>query len=63
VHALIELIASMITAVAVAAFAQFGVDLQPAEEKQEDTREVRRTDDRKAAAVTEAVFIQSTSDC
>ena len=60
-HALIELIAGLIAALAAAAFAQFGVDLQPSEKK-EDVREVRRTDDRQPAAVPDAAFVRS-RDC
>lgn len=61
-HALVELVASLIAALAAAAFAQFGVDLQPSEKREED-REVRRTDQREPAAKTDAVFIRSTADC
>lgn len=61
-HALVELVASLIVALAVAAFAQFGIDLQPAEKKPED-REVRRTDQRQPAQKTDAVFVRSTTDC
>lgn len=61
-HALVELVASLIAALAAAAFSQFGVDLQPSEKREED-REVRRTDQREPAAKTDAVFIRSTADC
>ena len=61
-HALIELMAGLVAALAAAAFAQFGIDLQPAEPK-EEAREVRRTDDHQPATKTDAAFIRSTSDC
>ena len=61
-HALIELVASLIVALATAAFAQFGIELQPTDKQPED-REVRRTDQRQPAQKTDAVFIRSTTDC
>jgi hypothetical protein len=61
-HALVEFIASLVAALAAAAFAQFGIDLQPSEQKTED-REVRRTDQRQPAEKTDAVFVRSTTDC
>lgn len=61
-HALVEIVASLIVALAAAAFAQFGIDLQPSDKK-EDDREVRRTDQRQPAQKTNAVFIRSTTDC
>jgi hypothetical protein len=61
-HALVEIVASLIVALAAAAFAQFGIDLQPSDKKTED-REVRRTDQRQPAQKTDAVFIRSTTDC
>lgn len=62
-HALIELVASLIVALAAAAFAQFGIDLQPTEKKEPEDREVRRTDQRQPAQKTDAVFVRSTTDC
>lgn len=61
-HALIELIATLIAALAAAAFAQFGIELQPSDKQPED-REVRRTDQRAAASKTDAVFIRTRQDC
>ncbi len=42
-HALIELIASLIAALAATAFAQFGIDLQHRVKEQPEEREVHRT--------------------
>jgi hypothetical protein len=62
VHALIELFATLIAALAAAAFAQFGIELQPLDKPQED-REVRRTDQRAAASKTDAAFLRTHQDC
>lgn len=61
-HALVELVAGLIAALAAMAFAQFGIELQPSETRQAD-QEVRRTDDRKPASKTDAIFVRSTADC
>ncbi|MBX7249144.1 MAG: hypothetical protein K1X35_08910 [Caulobacteraceae bacterium] len=61
-NALLELLAALIAALATAAFAQFGIDLQPTEKKPDD-REVRRTDQRTPANKTDAVFVRSRQDC
>ena len=42
-HALVELIAAMVAALAAAAFAQFGIELQAQDEKKQEEPEVRRT--------------------
>lgn len=62
VHALIDLIATLIAALAAAAFAQFGIELQPSQKQPED-REVRRTDQRDQAVRTDAVFVRTRQDC
>lgn len=62
VHALIDLIATLIAALTAAAFAQFGIDLQPSA-RQSDDREVRRTDKRAPASRTDAVIVSSRQDC
>lgn len=62
VHALIDLIATLIAALAAAAFAQFGIELQPSDKQPED-REVRRTDERAPASKTDAVFVRTRQDC
>lgn len=59
---LLETLATLIAALATAAFAQFGIDLQPSEKKPDD-REVRRTDDHAVARKTDAVFIRPSQDC
>ena len=61
-HALIELIATLIAALTAAAFAQFGIDLQPSD-NQPEAREVRRTDQRAPASKTDAVFVRTSQDC
>ena len=61
-NALLELLATLIAALAAAAFAQFGIDLQPTEKKPDD-REIRRTDQRTPANKTDAVFVRSHQEC
>jgi hypothetical protein len=56
------LIAAMIAALTAAAFAQFGIDLQPTDRKPED-REVRRTDQTTTAQKSDAVFVSRRQDC
>lgn len=60
-HALIELIASLIAALAAAAFAQFGIELQPRNEAPEE-REVRRTVSGQASDAPQAVRVKSPSE-
>ena len=62
VHALIDLIATLIAALTAAAFAQFGIELQPSDKQPED-REVRRTEQRAPASKTAAVFVRTRQDC
>lgn len=61
-QALIEMLAALIAALVAAAFAQFGIDLQPSEKKAED-REVRRTDQVSVATKIDAVLVRSRQDC
>lgn len=42
-HALVELIATLVAAIAAAAFAQFGIDLQPTKTEEKKEPEVHRT--------------------
>lgn len=62
-QALLETIATLIAALTAAAFAQFGIDLQPTDHKKPDEREVRRTEQRAPAKKTDAVFVRSNQDC
>ena len=42
-HALVELIATLVAALAAAAFAQFGIELQPSKKEEPKEPEVHRT--------------------
>jgi len=60
-HALMELIATMVAALFAAALSQMGVDLAP-ENARSEPREVRRTVQARAADTTAAVQVKA-QDC